>query len=246
MKLSSAFLISSVEHDARSLTPGFEDRGGIPRPVEAIAAALVLLVSAPIIFVAAFLVKLTSRGPWLFRQERVGQWGRVFTLFKIRTMSSQTGGTELTSSGDPRVTPVGRVLRKTKLDELPQLWNVLRGEMSLVGPRPEVACYVDPQIHPEWQRVLRYRPGMTDPVTLLLRNEEAILGEIEGDSESFYRETLQPFKLRGYLDYLHGRNWRSDLRALWSTAAVVVTEELWARSRSLKIRDGQFENQTGE
>ena len=122
----------------------------------------------------------------------------------------------MTAGDDPRVTPFGKVLRKLKLDELPELWNVLVGDMSLVGPRPEVPTYVDlnDQL---WQEVLSARPGLTDPVTLRLRNEEALLASFEGDREVFYRELLQPSKLRGYKKYLSGRTWRSDINVLWNT-----------------------------
>src|SRR5262249_48435445 len=116
---------------------------------------------------------------------------------------------------------VGKILRKTKLDELPELWNVLRGDMSLIGPRPEVPRYVDLE-DPVWRLVLEARPGITDPMTLRLRNEEALLVEVEGDHELFYLETLLPFKLDGYLNYLQARSWRSDLKVLWQTIVGVV------------------------
>jgi lipopolysaccharide/colanic/teichoic acid biosynthesis glycosyltransferase len=116
---------------------------------------------------------------------------------------------------------VGKFLRKTKLDELPELWNILKGDMSLIGPRPEVPRYVDLD-DPMWRLVLEARPGITDPMTLRLRNEEALLVEVVGDRERFYLETLQPFKLEGYLDYLQRRSWRSDLKVLWQTIVAVV------------------------
>ena len=119
------------------------------------------------------------------------------------------------------MTPVGKLLRKTKLDELPELWNVLKGDMSLVGPRPEVPRYVD-LASPAWRLVLEARPGITDPVTMILRNEEALLAKVEGDRELFYLETLQPFKLEGYAEYLRGRNWWTDVKVLWKTFVVVL------------------------
>lgn len=136
-------------------------------------------------------------------------------------MQVDSAGPCVTSKGDARVTLVGRVLRKFKLDELPELWNVVRGEMSLVGPRPEATEYVDTQ-DPLWQRVLEARPGLTDPVTVRLRNEEELLGRAGEDHESFYLTVLQPYKLAGYIEYLNKRTWRSDLRVLLDTGRSIV------------------------
>lgn len=196
-------------------------REGIPRPVEAIIAALGLAATAPLIAVTALAVAVASRGPILFRQERVGRNGRSFILFKFRTMIVGQGGAQVTARGDTRVTSIGRFLRRTKLDELPELYNVLKGEMSLVGPRPEVPRYVDLQ-DSRWQIVLRARPGITDPVTMRLRNEEALLAEIEGDREKFYRENLQPFKLAGYQAYLSRRSWWQDVKVLRDTIVAII------------------------
>ena len=191
-------------------------RSGIPRPVEAVAALAGLLLSVPLLAVAALAIVTTSRGPALFRQERVGRGGRTFRFYKLRTMRASSGGPQVTAGDDARITQVGRFLRRTKLDELPQLWNVIRGDMSLVGPRPEVPKYVNPE-DPLWKRVLQARPGITDPVTLRLRDEETILKRAAGDRDRFYREQLQPLKLREYVLYLERRSWRSDLEVLWRT-----------------------------
>ncbi len=190
---------------------------GIPRPLEATGALLLLLVLSPALLLAAVAIRATSHGPAIFRQQRVGRGGRPFWLFKLRTMRHRPGGIQLTGSRDQRVTALGRLLRKLKLDEVPALWNVVRGEMSIVGPRPEVPRYVDLD-DPLWQQVLAARPGLTDPVTLRLRNEEELLEAVEGDREEFYLSYLQPFKLRGYLDYLRRRTWKSDLAILFATA----------------------------
>ena len=120
-----------------------------------------------------------------------------------------------------RITRVGRLLRKSKLDELPELWNVARGDLSLVGPRPEVPRYVDLN-NPLWRRVLEARPGITDPVTLRLRNEEELLAGCKGDPEQFYLNTLQPYKLHGYVTYLRQRSWRTDVGVLLGTLLAVV------------------------
>ncbi|HEX5719207.1 MAG TPA: sugar transferase [Thermoanaerobaculia bacterium] len=187
--------------------------------MEASLACLGLAVSSPILLLTAGLVAATSSGPVLFRQQRVGLNGRPFSLLKLRTMRVAPEGSQLTTAGDVRITPVGRWLRRFKLDEIPQLWNVVRGDMSLVGPRPEVPRYVDES--PLWQQVLSARPGLTDPVTLRLRDEEALLAGVE-DPESFYRERLLPWKLRGYRDYLERRSWATDLGVLGATALAVL------------------------
>ena len=196
-------------------------RPGLARPVEAALAAAGLVLAAPVLAVSAAAIAATSGLPVFFRQERVGRGGRPFTLIKLRTMRRSGGGPKVTAGNDPRITAVGRFLRRTKLDELPELWNVLRGDMSFVGPRPEVADYV----HPEsalWREVLSVRPGLTDPVTLRLRHEEALLEAVQGDREKYYRETLQPRKLEGYVDYLRRRSWRSDLGVLVATAGAIL------------------------
>jgi lipopolysaccharide/colanic/teichoic acid biosynthesis glycosyltransferase len=203
---------------------------GLPRIVELMAAGTALAAAAPVIACAAVAVKLTSPGPALFRQDRVGRGGRTFSFVKLRTMrssSSSSSGPSVTVKGDARVTSVGRVLRKTKLDELPQLWNVVVGDMSLVGPRPEVPRYVD-AADPLWQRVLDARPGLTDPVTLRLRNEEELLASVDGDREQFYRSRLLRWKLRGYSEYLDARDWMSDVAVLAKTALAVIKPDLIA------------------
>jgi len=196
-------------------------KNGLPRQVEAAIALAGLVMAAPLIALAAIMIAVTSRGPVIFRQKRMGRKGRTFTMYKLRTMSVANSGPQVTAGDDVRVTPVGKFLRKTKLDELPELWNVLKGDMSLIGPRPEVPRYVDLD-DPMWRLVLEARPGITDPMTLRLRNEEALLVGVEGDRERFYLEALLPFKLEGYLNYLRARSWRSDLKVLWRTIVAVV------------------------
>jgi lipopolysaccharide/colanic/teichoic acid biosynthesis glycosyltransferase len=188
---------------------------GLPRSFEVVVSGVGLLVALPFLAVAAVAIRLTSPGPALFRQERVGRYGRPFFLLKLRTMRTG-GGPQVTASGDPRVTGVGQLLRKTKLDELPQLWNVARGEMALVGPRPEVPAYVD-LTGPAWNRVLEARPGITDPVSLRLRFEEELLASAPGDRSDFYRRVMIPFKVRKYLEYQSIRTPWSDLVVLLQT-----------------------------
>ena len=194
---------------------------GLPRSVEVPLAAAGLLVAAPVLAVAAAAVVATSGLPVFFRQSRIGRAGKPFTLVKLRSMRASRGGPEVTARGDSRVTAVGRFLRKTKLDELPELWNVVKGEMSFVGPRPEVARYVSLE-DPLWREVLSVRPGLTDPVTLSLKDEELLLAGVKGDPEAFYREKLQPVKLAGYCDYLRRRTWRTDVGVIWDTLKAVL------------------------
>jgi lipopolysaccharide/colanic/teichoic acid biosynthesis glycosyltransferase len=202
-------------------TSALSIRSGIPRPIEAVVALIGLLISAPFFFLAAIAIKISSSGPVFFRQERVGRKGRIFVLYKLRTMRPAGDGPQVTAGDDARITSVGRLLRKTKLDELPELWNILKGEMSMIGPRPEVPRYVDLE-NPIWRLILEARPGLTDPITLRLRNEEDLMAQVKGDREKFYLETLSPFKLDGYLNYLQTRSWLSDLKVIWQTVFVVI------------------------
>jgi lipopolysaccharide/colanic/teichoic acid biosynthesis glycosyltransferase len=188
------------------------------RVLDVIASAAGLLVLCPLFAALALAVKLSSRGPVLHRGERVGRGGRPFLLFKFRSMRAGQSGPAITRAGDPRITPVGRLLRRTKLDELPQLINVLRGDMSLVGPRPEapryVALYDDAQ-----RRILAARPGLTSPASLAYRAEEEHL--VGDDWERLYVETIMPAKLRIDLDYLGRRTLASDLRVIAATLAAL-------------------------
>lgn len=194
---------------------------GLPRPLEAVLAFLALVLAAPLLAVAALAVAATSPGGALFRQTRIGRDGRPFTLLKLRSMRSGPSGAAVTAAGDPRITPIGRLLRRTKLDELPELWNVVRGDLALVGPRPDVPQFVDLST-PAWRDVLAVRPGLTHPVTLRLRDEEGLLAAAGGDRERFYRDRLLPWKLDGYLAYETARTpWR-DLAVLAATVSQLL------------------------
>jgi lipopolysaccharide/colanic/teichoic acid biosynthesis glycosyltransferase len=195
---------------------------GIPRWIEFIVAATGLMILLPFLCVVFALIRLTSRGPGLFKQARVGQGGRVFTFYKFRTMRSGTDGPAVTASGDARVTALGKVLRKTKIDELPGIWNVLLGDISLVGSRPEVPGYVDEK-NLLWKDVLLTKPGLTCPTTLMLKNEEKLLADVkEEDRASFYRETLLPYKLLGYIEYEKVRSWKTDFEVIAQTILAVL------------------------
>jgi lipopolysaccharide/colanic/teichoic acid biosynthesis glycosyltransferase len=190
---------------------------GLPRWIEGPAAALALVLSLPLLLVLAPLVRSSSSGPILFRQERMGRGGRPFVMLKLRSMRV-CSGPAVTASDDRRTTGLGRLLRRFKLDELPQLWNIVRGDMSLVGPRPEVAKFVDLE-DPRWRRVLSVRPGLTDPTTLLLGDEDRLLAAVEGSRERFYSEHLLPWKLARSASYLKSRTPWTDLEILLATLA---------------------------
>lgn len=174
-----------------------------------------LVMLAPLLAVIAVLVRCGDSGPILFRQERIGRWGRPFELLKFRSMRTSNEGPAITAAGDSRITKIGQRLRKYKLDELPQLWNVVRGDMSLVGPRPEVSRYVNP-VDAVWQRVLSVRPGITDLATLVYRNEEEVLGGAD-DSERLYRDVVLPEKLRLNISYLERSTPLRDLKLILLT-----------------------------
>ncbi|HET8924046.1 MAG TPA: sugar transferase [Candidatus Acidoferrum sp.] len=176
-----------------------------------------LIVLSPIFLLVALAVKLTSNGPIFFRQTRVGQFGDLFRILKFRTMrvENAVGASLITASGDPRITPVGRFLRKTKIDELPQLMNVLLGEMSLVGPRPEVSKYV--AIYSESQRlVLLIQPGITGLAAMNNAQEDELLAA-QQDKERFYRAVLLPAKVAIDMAYCKNVRFTEDLRIIFAT-----------------------------
>ncbi len=183
-----------------------------------------LILSAPVVGLAALAIVLDDGLPVFFRQERVGLRARRFLLWKLRTMRHRSSGLAVTAGNDARITRVGATLRRFKLDELPQFWNVLKGDMSLVGPRPEVPPYVD-ESSPVWHFVLAHRPGITDLATLLFRDEEALLAA-EADPERAYREQVLPAKLELNLEYQLHRSLLSDLKLIVLTAVYSFTRAL--------------------
>ena len=184
------------------------------RSYDIVFAALGLLILSPLLLLIALVVKLNDGGPVFFLQERAGRYGRLFWIWKFRTMvvGAEKRGPSVTKAGDQRVTAVGRILRKTKLDELPQLWNVLRGEMSFVGPRPEVPRYVA-RYTPEQRQVLNLTPGVTDLATLEFRHEEELLQDVP-DTEKFYVEYCLPRKVELNLEYNRHANLWQDTRII--------------------------------
>ncbi len=184
------------------------------------ASALGLLILAPLLLLAALWIKLDSPGPALFRQTRVGRFGVPFTIHKFRTMRVEPGAA-ITVGADPRITRCGHLLRQTKLDELPQLWDVLRGAMSLVGPRPELPRYVAFYPADLRERVLSVRPGITDPASLAYSHEAELLAAA-ADPECAYREVILPAKLKLSADYAASASLATDLRLILTTLARVV------------------------
>ena len=175
-----------------------------------------LLVLCPLLLVVAVAVRIgMPDGPVLFRQKRVGQYGRLFTLVKFRTMTVNHGGSCVSVAGDSRITPLGAFLRRRKLDELPELWNVLRGDMSFVGPRPDVPGYAD-RLQGEERRILELRPGITGPATLKYRNEEELLAT-QTDAQRYNDEIIYPEKVRINLEYLKNRSFAGDIRIILQT-----------------------------
>jgi lipopolysaccharide/colanic/teichoic acid biosynthesis glycosyltransferase len=181
-----------------------------------------LVVAAPLLALIAALVKLGDGGPVFYRQTRVGLGGRPFRMWKFRTMvvNADKLGTLVTAGGDSRVTRVGQLLRKSKLDELPQLFNVLTGEMSLVGPRPEVQRYVD-LYTTDQRRVLDVMPGITDPASIAYRDEEAVLAQA-ADMERTYVDEVMPEKIRINLAYAERASVAGDFLVVLKTFGRII------------------------
>lgn len=192
------------------------------RLFDMVCAALGLLVLSPVLLVCALLVGLTSPGGVLFRQERIGKDGVPFTIYKFRSMRKDNAGLKISTSRDTRITPVGRVLRKTKLDELPQLWNVLKGDMSFVGPRPEVREYTD-LYTPEQRQVLMVRPGVTGLASIRYRNENELL-TASSDPNRTYIDEVMPAKLALDLKYIPRACVSYDIKLTWETLVTVVRD----------------------
>lgn len=190
------------------------------RCLDATCASLGLILLSPALCLVSLIIRFTSPGPVFFRQTRVGQFGKPFRIFKFRTMvaNGNADGPSLTASGDPRITPFGRLLRSTKVDELAQLLNVIKGEMSLVGPRPEVPQYVAVYTKSQ-RRVLLVKPGITGPAASMY--EEELLAE-QADKESFYLTAVLPAKLETDVSYSKSVRISTDLKLIFQTIARVT------------------------
>ena len=175
-----------------------------------------LLVLWPVFLVVAVLIRIKMPGgPVLFRQKRVGKDGRLFTMVKFRSMTVGHGGSSVSVAGESRITPLGAKLRRYKLDELPELWNVLKADMSFVGPRPDVPGYAD-ALTGDDREVLALRPGITGPASLKYRNEEEILASVE-DPQKYNDEVIFPDKVRINRYYLHHYSFWMDIRLIVAT-----------------------------
>lgn len=201
-------------------------------------AGLLLIALSPLILAVAVAVKVTSAGPVFFRQRRPGKNGKEFLVLKFRTMfdSRPEAGPVLTRSADPRVTPLGRYMRKWKLDELPQLINVLCGQMSFVGPRPQpTKLWNQPTLQKEASCVLSVRPGITGQATINFRNEEEILAPLSAEEvEEVYMKAIMPLKLKIDVEYLQNATFGSDLAIIARTALRVFNRREGTNDQLIK------------
>lgn len=192
------------------------------RIFDLICSGIGFTVLSPFFVLIPVFIKLDSPGPVFFRQERMGRGFRPFFIYKFRTMrhDTQRGALQITAGGDSRITRIGRLLRNTKIDEWPQLINVLRGHMSLVGPRPEVRKYVE-WYKDDYQRILSVRPGITDISSIAFRNEESILQKAE-DPEDYYVHVLLPEKMRLAQEYIQHASFCYDVKLILKTIFKVI------------------------
>lgn len=175
-----------------------------------------LLIIWPVLIIVAILIKIKMPGgPVFFTQERVGRNGKLFTMYKFRSMTVSHSGSSISVAGESRITPFGAKLRKYKIDELPELWNVLIGDMSFVGPRPDVPGYAD-MLRGEDRDILKLRPGITGPASLKYRNEEELLSHVD-DPIKYNNEVIFPDKVRINLYYLHNYSFWTDIKLILCT-----------------------------
>lgn len=206
----------------RIVTPPSAATMACKRAFDILCSFLGLVVLSPVLLVVSVLVAVTSPGGVFFRQERIGKDGRPFRIFKFRSMRKDNAGLKITTGNDSRITPVGRFLRKSKIDELPQLINVLVGDMSFVGPRPEVADYVN--LYTPYQRqVLLVRPGITGLASIRFRNENDLLTASD-DPNRTYVEQIMPRKIDLDLEYIPHASVFYDIKLIFQTFAVVIKE----------------------
>lgn len=194
----------------------------IKRFFDMFVSLIAIIVLSPFFILIALLIKIGSTGPVLFKQTRIGRNELPFEIYKFRTMvvDAEKLGTQITIGKDPRITKIGHFLRKTKLDELPQLFNVLKGEMSFVGPRPEVPKYT--KLYSEQQRlVFTVRPGITDYASIKYRDENELLGNVE-NPEKVYIEEIMPDKLHLNIEYIQRRSLLEDIKIIFLTVMKII------------------------
>lgn len=213
---------AGAQQPYRIVTPPSAATMACKRAFDILCSFLGLTVLSPVLLVVSVLVAVTSPGGVFFRQERIGKDGRPFRIFKFRSMRKDNAGLKITTGNDSRITPVGRFLRKSKIDELPQLINVLVGDMSFVGPRPEVADYVN--LYTPYQRqVLLVRPGITGLASIRFRNENDLLTASD-DPNRTYVEQIMPRKIDLDLEYIPHASVFYDIKLIFQTFAVVIKE----------------------
>jgi lipopolysaccharide/colanic/teichoic acid biosynthesis glycosyltransferase len=193
----------------------------IKRVFDVIVSLIGLLILWPLILGVAVLIKLKMPGPIFFCQKRVGRYGIIFTIIKFRTMIINHGGNTISIKGESRITPLGSKLRKYKIDELPELINVLKGDMSFVGPRPDMPEYAL-LLKGKERKILELRPGITGPATLLYANEEELLAATD-DPEKFNNEQLWPSKVKINMDYYYNRSFLLDMKIILKTVLKCFT-----------------------
>lgn len=182
-----------------------------------------LVILSPLLLIISLIIMLNDKGPVFFTQRRVGKDAKLFMLYKFRSMRIIESSEEVSfePGNTSRVTSIGKFLRKAKLDELPQLFNVIKGDMSLVGPRPEVPVWI--AVYPErWARVLTVKPGITDNASILFRNEELLLAGSD-DPEKTYREVILPKKLDLYEEYIANKSFFGDIKLIFKTLSSILS-----------------------
>lgn len=212
------------------------------RLFDLICAGIGMSALSPLFAVVAVLVKIDSPGPILFKQERIGRGFRSFYIYKFRTMvqDAHKRGLQITAGGDKRVTRIGRILRKTKIDELPQLINVLKGDMSLVGPRPEVRKYVE-FYKRDYEQILSVRPGITDISSITFRDEEGIL-LAQDDPEQYYLHVLLPEKIKLAKEYMQRRSFFYDVKLIFRTFYKIVSPSIHSKHNVLSVKSDDMKD----
>jgi lipopolysaccharide/colanic/teichoic acid biosynthesis glycosyltransferase len=193
------------------------------RGFDIVASLIGLGLLTPLFLVIVLLIKLFMPGPAIFSQKRTGRYGKSFVLYKFRSMTINQGGTNTTVKGDSRITPLGAKLRKYKLDELPELWNVLKGDMSIVGPRPDMPEFTD-RLTGEERQILCLRPGITGPASLKYSNEEELLEGVS-DPQKYTDEIIWPDKVRINLDYYRNRSFIGDIQLILKTLFRITNKD---------------------
>jgi len=197
----------------------------LKRAFDIIGSIFGIILFSPIILFIAGLIKLRMPGPIIFKQYRIGRFGKPFLLYKFRTMSEFHDGTSITIKGESRITTFGAKLRKMKLDELPELWNILKGDMSFVGPRPDLPNYID-RLSENERQFLSIRPGLTSPASIKYSNEEKLLASVQ-DPYYFYDQIIWPDKVNLNLEYYRSRSFSGDILLIIKTLVSLNADKNW-------------------